>query len=117
MRPTRRSGSPACAAPPASRVSSTGQRRIASWTATPASLLKRLDERMDFWEERGRERLAAKPDRPAVEFDNILNQDEAFLDLVANPRVLPYIDEMVSCPRLKSTWLALKWKGGSARDT
>jgi len=49
-------------------------------------------------------------------FDDIVNQDEAFVDLVANPRVLPYIDEMVSRPRLKSTWLALKWKGGAARD-
>jgi hypothetical protein len=84
--------------------------------AIPPALLKRLDERMDFWEERGRERLASQPDQPAVTIDDILNQDEAFLDLVANPRVLPYIDEMVSRPRLKSTWLALKWKGGAARD-
>jgi hypothetical protein len=83
----------------------------------PPALLRRLDERVDVWEERGRERVAARPERPSVEFDNILNQDEAFLELVANPRVLPYIDEMVSCPRLKSTWLALKWKGGAARDT
>jgi ectoine hydroxylase-related dioxygenase (phytanoyl-CoA dioxygenase family) len=107
--------------------------------AIEPNLLKRLNERMDLWQEKARglldtyEKATSKPQldwrtnigwdsvnnavRPQVEFWDIINMDEAFVDLVANPRVLPYIDQMVSYPRLKSNWLALKWKGGRARDT
>jgi hypothetical protein len=107
--------------------------------AIEPNLLKRLNERMDFWQAEGRRlldthaRATSKPKldwrinlgwdaatstvRPQVEFYDIVNQDEAFVDLIVNPRVLPYIDEMVQNPRLKSNWLALKWKGGRARDT
>ena len=107
--------------------------------AIAPDLLKRLNARMDFWQTEARKLLdthagttrrpkldwrvnlgwdsAASTVRPQVEFWDIVNQDEAFADLVANPRVLPYMDEMVQTPRLKSTWIALKWKGGRARDT
>ena len=107
--------------------------------AIEPNLLKRLNARMDVWQGEARKLLdahagaasrptldwrvnigwdgAASTVRPQVEFWDIVNQDEAFADLAANPRVLPYIDEMVQTPRLKSNWLALKWKGGRARDT
>lgn len=79
--------------------------------------LKRLDERLDVWEEKGRQQLEESPNsNPSVQLNCLVNQDEAFLDLVVNPKVLPYIDAMVSRPRLKSTFVALKWKGGFSRD-
>jgi hypothetical protein len=59
---------------------------------------------------------AASTINPWVDFYDIVNQDEAFVDLVANPRVLPYIDEMLQNPRLKTSWLAFKWRGGLSRD-
>jgi len=78
--------------------------------------LKLLSERLDVWQEKAG-RTVAETGKPTVELYDIVNQDGAFVDLVANPRVLPYVDEMVQNPRLKSTWIALKWKGGRARDT
>lgn len=73
--------------------------------------LGRLNERLDVY-------LAAHPNPsgPSMNFDDPVNHDETFVDLIVNPRVLPYIVEMVDCPRLKSTWVAFKWKGGWARD-
>jgi len=75
----------------------------------------RLNERMDEWEEETRKQLEKREDRsnPNVMVEDILNLDDAFLSLVANPKVLPYIDEMIERPRLKSTWLDFKWQGGA----
>lgn len=104
--------------------------------AIEPGLLKRLSERMDVWQEKGRQLLetyakatsppkvgwntrvgwdpATSAIRPLVDFYDIVSRDEegAFVDLVVNPRILPYIDEMVQNPRLKSTWIAFKWRGG-----
>lgn len=45
--------------------------------------------------------------------DDILNMEpETLRFLVAHPRLLPYIDEMIDQPRLKSTWSSFMWRGG-----
>jgi ectoine hydroxylase-related dioxygenase (phytanoyl-CoA dioxygenase family) len=45
--------------------------------------------------------------------DDILNMEpETLRFLVAHPRLLPYIDEMIDQPRLKSTWSSFMWPGG-----
>ncbi|MCZ6677712.1 MAG: phytanoyl-CoA dioxygenase family protein [Candidatus Poribacteria bacterium] len=73
-----------------------------------------LNERLDIWEEKALQDFRALPQtaNPEVRYDDILNQEPSLLPLVVNPKVLPYIDEMVSRPRLKSTWLTFKWNGG-----
>ena len=86
--------------------------------AIEPDLLKRLSKRLDAWQEKA-QRTVQEKGQPTVEFYDIVNKDEdrSFVDLVINPRVLPYVDEMVQMPRLKSTWVAFKWKGGHARDS
>ncbi len=79
--------------------------------AIPPDYLKRLNERLDYWQEKTWPEVEATG-KAAVSVYDIINRDEAFLDLVVNPRVLPYIDEMMEWPRLKTTWIAFKWKGG-----
>lgn len=76
--------------------------------------LAHLNERLDIWEERALQDFRALPKsaNPEVRYDDILNQEPSLLDLVVNPKVLPYIDEMVDRPRLKSTWVTFKWNGG-----
>lgn len=75
--------------------------------------LARLNARLDEWEQEALRILEKeKPSNPLVMFDDILNRDESFLCLVNNPRVLPYVNEMIERPRLKSTWATFKWKGG-----
>ncbi len=80
--------------------------------------LASLQERMAFWEAQARKELEKnpRPENPSVMVSDIVNKDPAFVDLITNPEVLPYIDAMVDHPRLKSTWIAYKWKGGWARD-
>ena len=76
--------------------------------------LKRLNDRLDAWEEKAEEAIGARSaeGNPEITYDDILNQEPSLLDLVVNPRVLPYVDEMITKPRLKSTWVNFKWKGG-----
>lgn len=75
--------------------------------------LCRLNEQLDEWEEVAKQRLEREqPQNPAILIEDILNQEQALLDLVVNPRVLPYIDAMVATARLKSTWATFKWEGG-----
>ena len=73
-----------------------------------------LNERLDIWEAKALQDFRALPKsaNPEVRYDDILNQETSLLDLVVNPKVLPYIDEMVDRPRLKSTWVTFKWNGG-----
>jgi hypothetical protein len=80
--------------------------------------LASLQERMAFWEAQARKELEKnpRPENPSVMVSDIVNKDPAFVDLITNPEVLSYIDAMVDHPRLKSTWIAYKWKGGWARD-
>ena len=35
--------------------------------------------------------------------------------MAANPALLPYLIEMVERPRLKSTWIAFKWRGDETK--
>ena len=45
--------------------------------------------------------------------EDILNMEpETLRFLVAHSRLLPYIDEMIDQPRLKSTWSSFMWPGG-----
>jgi ectoine hydroxylase-related dioxygenase (phytanoyl-CoA dioxygenase family) len=55
----------------------------------------------------------AKSGEAHVMLEDILNQEpEALRPLIAQRRVLPYIDEMIESPRLKSTWASFMWQGG-----
>jgi hypothetical protein len=77
--------------------------------------LGELQARMDHWEKEAHELLLKQEEgaNPDIMIEDFLNMDEVFLQLVVNPVVLPYIDAMVSRPRLKSTWLDFKWNGGT----
>ena len=76
--------------------------------------LARLNARIDVWEERALEVFCAKSagENQEVRYDDVVNQEESLVELAANPVVLPHIREMVERPRLKSTWIAFKWRGG-----
>ena len=77
--------------------------------------LARLSECIDDWEERAAEEYRAGDpgQNPEVRYDDILNEEPRLVELAANPRLLPYLVEMIEKPRLKSTWLAFKWRGGT----
>ena len=85
--------------------------------AAAAPVLAGIGGRIDQWLGRAyleRQRQEAG-ENPEVRYDNIINQEPALVELAANPMVLPYIVEMVERPRLKSTWLAFKWRRGETR--
>ena len=71
--------------------------------------LARLNACIDAWEERAAEDFCAKSARenPEVRYDDIINAEPSLVELAANPRLLPYLAEMIENPRLKSTWLPL----------
>ena len=79
----------------------------------PEAML-RLNAHVDAWQEKARgDFQKIEPGKnQEVRYNDVINQDAAFIELVANPRVLPYLAEMVERPRLKSTWIAFKWRGG-----
>ena len=76
--------------------------------------LMQLNSRIDVWAERALKDFGARSagENPEVRYDDIINQEAGLVELAANPVVLPYILEMVERPRLKSTWIAFKWRGG-----
>ena len=82
--------------------------------AIPPGDLARLNEVIDGWEDRARGEMSnnTRQENQEVRYDDIINDEPALVDLAANPIVLPYILEMVEKPRLKSTWIAFKWRGG-----
>jgi hypothetical protein len=45
-------------------------------------------------------------------FDDPINQEDVFEDLIDHPSILPYIWDLVLMPRFKSNWLTLTWRGG-----
>ena len=82
----------------------------------PDTLLQ-LNQRIDDWEEKawGDYRVKKEGENPEVRYDDVVNQEPALVDLAANPKILPYLSEMIDKPRLKSTWIAFKWRGGETR--
>jgi len=76
--------------------------------------LSRLNGVIDAWEERAAADLAKKdPDKnQEVRYDDIINKEPELLELSANPIIIPCLKEMIENPRLKSTWIAFKWRGG-----
>jgi len=82
--------------------------------AIPKDELDRLNGVIDSWEERaGGDLKKKKPeDNQEVRCDDLINNEPELVDLAANPVIIPYLVEMIEKPRLKSTWIALKWRGG-----
>lgn len=76
--------------------------------------LMRLTPVIDRWQERAAGELAAKSpqDNQEVRYNDVVNDEAELVELAANPVVLPYLAEMIEKPRLKSTWIAFKWRGG-----
>lgn len=85
--------------------------------AIPKDELDRLNGVIDGWEERaGVDLKKKKPEEnQEVRYDDLINNEPALVDLAANPVVIPYLVEMIEKPRLKSTWIAFKWRGGETR--
>ena len=54
-------------------------------------------------------------ENPEVRYDDIINAEPSLVELAANPMLLPYLAEMIENPRLKSTWIAFKWRGGTTK--
>ncbi len=75
-------------------------RRILEWTAPLEAEARERIERMGPGENR------------EYIFEDILNTETRLVELVANPTIVPYLNEMIECPRLKSTWLTYKLKHG-----
>lgn len=82
--------------------------------AIPPDTLARLNDVVDRWQERAAaDHAKKKPDaNQEVRYDDVVNQEPELVDLAANPAILPYLEEMIEKPRLKSTWIAFKWRGG-----
>ena len=76
--------------------------------------LRLLNEGLDHWEEKAFEAYKALSEEANkdVRYNDILNQEPALLELAANEKLIPYLVEMIERPRLKSTWLTFRWKGG-----
>jgi hypothetical protein len=85
--------------------------------AIPRDELASLRPVIDTWLERAAVDFRAKSEgeNAEVRYDDVVNQEAALVALAANPRVLPYLVEMIEKPRLKSTWIAFKWRGGETR--
>lgn len=85
--------------------------------ALAAGELAALNARLDGWQEKAVEeyRALAADANKDVRYNDILNLEPACLPLVDNARVLPYLREMIERPRLKSTWLTFRWRGGQTR--
>ncbi|NKB72241.1 MAG: hypothetical protein GKR89_34620 [Candidatus Latescibacteria bacterium] len=79
--------------------------------------LQRINARIDTWQERAEEdrQQQAPGVNPEVRYDRIIEQEQELVELAAHPVVVPYLVEMIEKPRLKSTWLAFKWRGGETR--
>ena len=82
--------------------------------AIDSSLFDEINARMDQIQEAAvsEHDSAWFGENPVLRIDGIVNQEPALIPLVDNPIVLPYIKEMVDHPRLKSTWITYKWRGG-----
>mgnify|MGYP006097595705 FL=1 len=82
--------------------------------AIPPAELQRCNKVVDGWEDRAREDLLHKEpaENQEVRYDDIINQEPGLVELAAHPVILPYLDEMIEKPRLKSTWIAFKWNQG-----
>jgi ectoine hydroxylase-related dioxygenase (phytanoyl-CoA dioxygenase family) len=85
--------------------------------AIPSAQLPDLQSVVDTWQERAQKDFQQKSadDNQEVRYDDLINQEPALVDLAANPNTLPYLTEMTDKPRLKSTWVAFKWRGGETR--
>jgi len=79
--------------------------------------LAHLNKKIDVWEKKAEADFCAKKEgeNPEVRYDDVVNQEASLVSLAANPKILPYLVEMVEKPRLKSTWIAFKWRGGETR--
>jgi hypothetical protein len=79
--------------------------------------LAHLNKKIDVWEEKAWIDFRAKKEgeNQEVRYDDVVNQEASLVPLAANPKLLPYLVEMVERPRLKSTWIAFKWRGGETR--
>jgi hypothetical protein len=79
--------------------------------------LAHLNKKIDVWEEKAWTDFRAKKEgeNQEVRYDDVVNQEASLVPLAANPKLLPYLVEMVERPRLKSTWIAFKWRGGETR--
>lgn len=79
--------------------------------------LQRLNHVLDTWEEQATADFRAKSAgaNAEVRYDDIVNQEPSLVELTENPTVLPYLVEMIEKPRLKSTWIAFKWRGGETK--
>lgn len=77
--------------------------------------LARLNARLDLWEERARQqRAGAAPDGVGIPFFNLLNEEPGMLDLVVNPKILPYVDAMVERPILEQFAVLFRWRGAQS---
>ncbi|MDP7250566.1 MAG: phytanoyl-CoA dioxygenase family protein [Planctomycetota bacterium] len=78
--------------------------------------LKAMNDRLDVWEQKALEKRslpATKSHSPNnVCFFEILNEEPLFLDVVTNPKILPYVDAMVHRPMLEQFAACFRWKGG-----
>ena len=79
--------------------------------------LTTLQTVVDTWQDRAFEDLKKRgPEgNQEVRYDDLINQEPALVDLSANPVVVPYLSEMIEKPRLKSTWIAFKWRRGETK--
>ncbi len=85
--------------------------------AIDSETLAHLNKKIDAWEEKAWGDIRAKKEgeNQEVRYDDVVNQETSLVPLAANPKLLPYLVEMVERPRLKSTWIAFKWQGGETR--
>ncbi|MDA0841608.1 MAG: phytanoyl-CoA dioxygenase family protein [Planctomycetota bacterium] len=78
--------------------------------------LEALNDRLDRWEEKAMEKRSLPASRTHnsknVCFFEILNEEPLFLDLVTNPKILPYVDAMVHRPIVEQFSACFRWKGG-----
>ena len=78
--------------------------------AIAGDLLRDLNQHLDRWEQGALDAATVK--NPIGRLDDILNQEHSLLPLVANPMLVPLIEQMVERPRLKSTWVSFQPRGG-----
>jgi hypothetical protein len=55
-----------------------------------------------------------RQNRGGTTFFNVLDEDPRLLELVSNPRVMPFVQEMVDRPILEQFNVGYRWRGGES---
>ena len=75
--------------------------------------LRLVQQSMDDWHAKAWAHGEVE-NRGGTTFFNVLDEDPRLLELVSNPRVMPFVQEMVDRPILEQFNVGYRWRGGES---